>query len=661
MENKLAKTPRKRIFSVAMSDLEAIQSTVAAAASRRRWQRAWRGFWQGLFLGASLWLLALAAYKIFPVPFTIVLAAAGIGVLFLLIGFFYGWSRKMSLLETARWMDEQQKLQERLSTALELANSSTQENWKQLLIADAARHAKNFDARRLLPFHLPTASRWALLVLALGAGLGFLPEYRSKAFVQKQTDKAVIKEAGKQIADLTRRNLAQRPPALEKTKENLETIEELGNQLTKTPLTRSDALKELASAADKLKTDTKELGRNPALKPLERAARETSRPGGNVPGELQKQIDALQKSLGDKGGNPDALDKMKSELQKAQQAAAGMAGKNSPDAAAARQQLAQALANLAQQAKEMGVPLANLDEAIAALQANQTDMFLKDLNAAMNDLEKLQQMAKALQQLQQQAASKIGKDLAEQLKNGQAEAAQKTLEKMVSELKQSNLSSDQIKKLLEEVSKAIDPASEYGKVKDLLNSAVGQMKQGQQPGAAQSLADAAKELEKLLQQMGDAQSLQATLDALQKAQMSVGSGKSWAQCKNPSVGKGGKAGRGVGMWTDDAGWLYYPEMTERWDNSGLVRPDVDPRGLTDRGEGELADTLAPTKIRGQINPGGSMPSITLKGVSIKGQSKVQYQEAVNAAQTEAQSALNQDQVPKAYQGAVKSYFDDLKE
>jgi len=40
---------------------------------------------------------------------------------------------------------------------------------------------------------------------------------------------------------------------------------------------------------------------------------------------------------------------------------------------------------------------------------------------------------------------------------------------------------------------------------------------------------------------------------------------------------------------------------------------------------------------------------------------VGYTEAVNAAQSEAQSALNQDQVPKAYQGAVKSYFDDLKE
>jgi flavin-binding protein dodecin len=55
-----------------------------------------------------------------------------------------------------------------------------------------------------------------------------------------------------------------------------------------------------------------------------------------------------------------------------------------------------------------------------------------------------------------------------------------------------------------------------------------------------------------------------------------------------------------------------------------------------------------------------MPAITLKGVSIKGQSAVSYTEAVQTAQSDAQSALNQDQVPRAYQGAVRDYFDDLK-
>ena len=268
-----------------------------------------------------------------------------------------------------------------------------------------------------------------------------------------------------------------------------------------------------------------------------------------------------------------------------------------------------------------------------------------------------------LQQLQQQAAAKLGKDLAEQLKNGEAEAAQKTLEKMVAQLKAAQTSPEQLKKLLEEVSKAIDPATQYGKVGDLLKQASGQMQQGQKPDAAQSLADAAKELEKLLQQMGDSQSLMATLDALKKAEFSIGTCTGWGQCQGPPGYKpGGKPGRGVGTWAEEeSGWVFAPEQTEdRWDNSGVVRPDTDGKGHTDRGEAQVNDALVPTKVRGQITPGGQMPSITLKGVSIKGQSKIAYTEAVAAAQSEAQSAINQDQVPRAYQGAVKDYFDDLK-
>jgi hypothetical protein len=117
---------------------------------------------------------------------------------------------------------------------------------------------------------------------------------------------------------------------------------------------------------------------------------------------------------------------------------------------------------------------------------------------------------------------------------------------------------------------------------------------------------------------------------------------------------------GVGTWTDEDSWEY-PEFADTWDNTGVERPDQDGRELSDRGDGALADNLAATKIKGQITPGGPMPSITMKGVSIKGTSKVQLEEMAAAAQSDAQSALNQDQVPRAYQNAVRNYFDDLKE
>src|SRR5207249_12320394 len=96
-----------------------------------------------------------------------------------------------------------------------------------------------------------------------------------------------------------------------------------------------------------------------------------------------------------------------------------------------------------------GLQLPQLDEAIAALAANQTDLFLKDLQAATTDLEKMRDLAKSLQQLQQQM-EKLGKDLAEQLKNGHPEAAQMTLQKMMQQLQSAQLSPEQLQKRSEE-------------------------------------------------------------------------------------------------------------------------------------------------------------------------------------------------------------------
>jgi hypothetical protein len=197
-------------------------------------------------------------------------------------------------------------------------------------------------------------------------------------------------------------------------------------------------------------------------------------------------------------------------------------------------------------------------------------------------------------------------------------------------------------------------------VAEHLQAATARMKGSDKQGAAQSLSAAAKELEKLMQQMGDAQELASTLDALNQASLCLGTGQCWRPCKGPPRFKpGGKPGSGVGTWADEGG-TWNGESTAGWDNSSVLRPDMAGRGLTDRGEGDLNDALKPTKVKGQFSPGGQMPSITLKGVSIKGQSRVDYAEAAAAAQSDAQSALSQEKVPRAYQGAVKDYFDDLK-
>ena len=654
-----------------MSDFEAIQSVLVRAARRRRWERAWNGLWQGLFLGAAIWLAALVVYKLTPVPAVVPNAAGLVALLCILAGFARGWLRRSTLSQTARCLDERQNLQERLSTALELAPTGPVEGWRALLMSDAARFAGKLDARKIFPYRLPRVSRWALAALALGAGLGFVPEYRSKAYVEKKQEAQILKEVGKRIIEITHQSLEQRPPALETTRKAVENAEDLGLKLDKGVLTRNDALKDLANVADKLKQQLQELGKkDPAFKALEHAARAPSSES-TTSAAHQKQMDALQKSLGKAADNPAALDKLAEQMQKLQQAAAGLPKDDSPAAAAERQKMAQSLSDLADKASELGQSLPDLADAIDALKNSQNDAFQKDMDLATTDLEKTQALSKELQKMQQQA-DHDGKDLPEQLKLGQPELAQQTINKMIDKVRSGQLKPEEAAKMLDEVSRAVAPAAPYGDASQYLHEAAQQLRGGDKTSAAQSLAAAAKELEKIQAQMADAKALQGSLDALNKAEMCLSTHTAWGQCPHCGDCSGrcvaaghclglGKCpgGRGVGTWTDDDAQLY-PKMSGLWDNSGLNRPDRDPRGLTDRGDPQLAENLAPTKLHGQITPGSPMPSITLKDVSIKGRSSVAYQEAASTAQSDATKALNQDQVPRAYQGTVKDYFNDIK-
>lgn len=662
-----------------MSELQIIQETLARAATRRRWARALRGLWSGLLVGAVLWLLALVIFKLTPVAPAFLLGSGLAALLCPVAGFVAGGWRKPALGDTARWVDVKQNLKERMSTALEFAGDEKSGTWRDLVLNDAVNHAQEINPRQLVPFHLTRAARWAVLLLALAAGLGFVPEYRSQAYRQKQTDAKVIQQVGKQVAELARREIQQRPPHADTTKKSLESVAELGDELNHKVLTRSEALKDVASVSDKLKQQLNEIAKDPGLKKLEQAARASSGANNQTASGQPKAMDALQKQ-GANANQPEALDKLQNDLEKLQEAAKALANKTGADAEAERQKLSASLASLSQQAAEAGVQLPQLDEALEALAQNETDRFLKDLDTAMVDLEKLRDTAKKLAQMQAQA-EKLGKDLAEQLQNGQAEAAAGTLKKLAEQLKSANLTAEQQQKIMAEVSQAVPQAAEYGKVEELLKQAVGQMQQGNKPNAAESLSQAAAELDKLMQQMNDAQSLMASLESLDQASQAISSGKTWtqlssgkpcSQCngKGCSLCAGNKRGynpfgknpgTGVGTWGEEGGeWVESGAWTPHGDNSALNDRDQAGRGITDRDPRDLGEVLKPDKVKGQFSPGGQMPSITLKGVSIKGSSKVQYEEAAATAQSDAQAALSQEKVPRAYQGAVKDYFDDLK-
>jgi len=628
-----------------MSELQVIEMALKGAAQRRRWVRAVQYACYGLLAGSIVALLIIGTYHVHDLPGWALPTALTAPFALVLIGLILGFWRKASINQTARWVDGRQHLQERLSTALEFAKDSQVGPWRDLVMGDAAEHAKALNPRNLITFTLPRAARWAVLILAVTVGLGFVPEYRSKKYKQDKADKENITDVAKQLADLTRQSLEKRPPILSNTVSTMEAVTNMAEQLARQPTTRTEALKDLANMSEKLKDQLKEMGKDPTFKKLEQAAHPSSGNDSQSSAALQKQMDAMQKQLGTPTANPDALEKMKKDLEKLKESAKAMADKNSTASEADKQKMSEAMSALSKQIQEMGMQLPQLDAAIEAMQANNPDLVLKDLQQATTDLEKMKDMAKSMQQLQQQM-EKMGKDLAEQLKNGQPELAQQTLEKMAQQLKNSNLSDEQKQQIAKDVASAVQPAGNYGEVSDKLKQAGKQMQSGDKQGASQSLAQAAKELEKLSQQMGDAQQMMAELENLNKASQCVGSGQRWGMCKGGGVARDpngqNKPGGGVGTWADEnSGWQYDGQWSSHWDNSGATRPDMTGKGHSDRGDGELSDALKPDKVKGQFSPGGQMPSITLKGVSIKGSSKVEYEAAAAAAQSDAQSALSQ--------------------
>lgn len=650
-----------------MDSWQDLTGVLRQAEERRRRQQAFDSFWYALAGVSMVWLLLLCAQKFLTIPLFTQLVF-GIGSLVVLgVAILRRYLRKHPLIEIARWLDIHCRFKEQLSAAVELNSSALPSSpWNSLIVDRAADNLRGLSLTRLMPWRLPPPARWCLLILAAGALLVWVPERRQPTKERAKREAEIIKDAGARLVEITKRQIAQHPGAMEPVARSLDSVNEVGSELSKGTLSKAAALEKLQTAAEKLKAIENKLGDNAGFKAMERAAQASSKGGGGLNASQQQQLEKLQQQMGQAASaNPDALEKLGQKLSEARKEAAALSTNKTASAEAAKKTLEKALADLSKQAREMGADLPSLDEAIAALAQAEPEQVLKDLSVAEMDLEKYREAAKNLEKLQMQM-ERLGKDLAEQLKFGQLEAAQATLNKMAVLAEKSPLTDAQKEQMMSEMKEALKPADQTGaEAGKALAQAMEQMKKGDQSGSAASMRKAAAALDQAIKEMSDAQAMLSSIESLQRAQMAIASGQGWSQTPRPGrKGSGGdgaglRTQGGVGKWTEDDSYQY-PDFVDKWDNTGVQQEQDTARGLKDRGEGQLADNLAPTRIKGQMTPGGPMPSITLKGVSIKGTSRVQMQEMVGSAQSDAESALNRDQVPRAYQGAVKDYFDDLK-
>ena len=641
-----------------MSQKQLIAGKLKAAASRRQIQLGWRYMWMGFWIFVCLWFASLIFYKLFPVPIATFLWIGIVGLILPLSGLILGVTKKFAPRDIARWLDQEKGLKERLSTAVELSEATTiNPDWEALVIRDAAYAVEKIEPKSLLPLRLPTLCNWILLLLMACFVLGFVPERRSKVYLDQKRNSAIIDDAGANLETLTRWQMNETRPHFEPTETALNSVRDLGTEFQKGQLVREDALAKLSDIAEKLRSEIKKFGSS--LPSVTSTAKTPAGLSGASPADMQNRLSELEERLGTASGNsPEKFEDIKSKLDDIKNTASEFPEGNSNEGKPSRLNMAQSLSNLSRMAQNLGMELPSLEKALEALNSSDIDQVLKNLEIASLDLEKMEELSRAIKNLQMQIAE-TGKDLSEQLEKGQVLAALGTLEEMTNLLESEHLSNQQLQNMIEELQQALSPAENYGECAQGLTDAKDAAKAGNKSGAAQSLANAKEELKKMLNQMADSQSLMQALQNLERAQMAVGNSQSFSSTQRPDLSPNNQPGEGVGTWSNDRSQLTLNQISDRWDNSGVQRPDNSPRGLSARGN-KVPDNLVPSRIKGQINTKGQMPSISLRGVSITGNSHVEFQEAVSAAQSEARNALNQDKVPRAYRNSVRDYFDDLK-
>jgi hypothetical protein len=602
--------------------------------------------WTGAFWGFGTLLVLVGTDKVLPLPPGLLFWSAafpGVGSAF---GFLLGWSRPVAPDAAARWLDARLGLQERLATALEIEPGNPEGGWQHLVIRDAAARCHDLEPRHLIPLRVPRIARWtAVLAVTLGALL-LVPEYRSPSRLTAQKDAETVRSTGRQLSQLTRKTLEEPRKLSEPIRQELDQLGTLGDRLQQASLTRDEALKEVSRASEVLREQGLDLARNPMLRRLEKAAREGNsaterpRPGGQESNQSRTAQDAesLQQKLG--------------ALQKAAQEAAG--GMKSGIGADRQQSLASTTEQLLRTAQDMGLDLPTLGKALEELRNLRVDQFLKDLETASRDLRQLAELARRQEGSE---AGRAGRDLGQQLDRGQIDAAIESLERIGKMMQETRPGESGRMAWAEELEKAVPSADGYGAVAQHLQRALEQSNGRNLAEAGKSLSAARKELEALKADLQDLQALRSGMAALSQARQ----GLSGASSEGGGSGSGGRSrgrGRGgFGDWAEDDPWRLPEEIAESWDNSGQSRADKTGRGRSER-EAALPESLTPTRPRGQFQPGKAMP--TVQGLNLRGESRVGYSEAVEAAQSEAQSALSQEAIPKAYRNTVRDYFDDLK-
>ena len=349
-------------------------------------------------------------------------------------------------------------------------------------------------------------------------------------------------------------------------------------------------------------------------------------------------------------------------------------------------ELAEALSKLDQIPKD-AKPQDVKRQAIKAL-GDLSDQIKKLQSGA--ELQSMELMQKMLKQLRG-SPDAFSQKLSQALARGNFAEASSLLEQMQKQLDEMKLTEEQRKALAEQlrnmakqISQLAQKNSELEKELEKLglDKKLTQMSEQQLKQALQKQGLSKEKMEQLLKKAAACRSACSRCSKLGQAMASCGSGSGLAgmdlaglmdvmdelqatkeqlAAMQASLAEISRCMGGLGEGMCEGLGCMGPFRKGSWQGyaAGTGGPGrgYGPRGYDD--SGTTADKK--TKVKNKSGEGPIVASWYFKGTQVKGEARRKFSEVVQAGRDSAAEAINENEIPRKYEGAVKNYFGQLEE
>ncbi len=596
-------------------------TTKIRAAQRRLWVNRWLGqLGWALTIAACAWIAVLLVARLCALTWPLAWMALGALGAAVIASAIWTAMRRDTTLDAAVALDKAAGLKERVSSGLVCAGRT--DPFSQAVVADAAETAGPISVRKFVPIRGARSLVYGGVVGFLGLLLLWLfPEFdllgKAQARERVQQKLTASNQARATLAQPVEavKNLVESSPALKDMKE-MQELEALAKPNDK-PVDPSDLRREAIKKLDKLGDELKKQAAAERFKDLQETKNRLKEMG--KPQDAKSPPSKLMQALtdGDFKQAQEELSKMKEQLAKKKHDAKSQ-----------------------EEVKKM---------------SEQLDQLAKKLNDAAGDKNLQEQLKQSGLNAEQM------KRILDALNKKDPQQLSKMMEDLEKKLKKEGMSQQQIdkmKKQVQQAQKQQGSKQQMNKLAESMKKAGQKCQTGDKQGAGQQMDEAGEQLsqmEMMEQQMGEIDSKMSQLDDLKDEMGDQNKDQGDKQCKQCN---------GTGMRKDGSPCPHC-NGTGQCNGGGADGQKPGPggrgRGAGQRGQKDIDVAFQKRRAKVEQRQGAVIGQWFVKGDQIKGESKAQYLEAVQSAVRDASDALEKDQVPRAYQKAVKNYFDRLGE